>query len=244
MFDLFLTFIVGVVASIVSGIAGGGGGLISAPFFILLGLPPQVAVATTKFGALGLTIGSVARFSGTTHIKTTFVVFLSILSIAAAIIGSRLLLTTSSEMIQRLVGGTMLISLPFVFVQDIGSYSFKPSYWKEATGYVLYFCVLVLQAAFGAGVGISLMLVMTGLLGFTALEANATRRIPGFLLAVLSLGIYMIYGVVYYSYGIAMLAGMLIGGYIGTHIAIQKGNRFVKAAFAGVVVLLAVRLLV
>lgn len=242
MLDLLLTFGIGVIASIVSGMAGGGGGLISAPFFIFIGLPPQIAVATTKFGALGLTLGSIAKFRKTEHVRKDFVIFLSLLSIMAALVGSRILLASSDEYIERLVGVMMLITIPFLFMKEIGLQRFKPSYWKEVFGYIFYFVILVLQAAFGAGVGMMLMVVMIGLLGFTALESNVTRRIPGFILAAVSLGIYMFSDVVYYAHGLAMLAGMIVGGYIGTHIAIKKGSKFVKMVFAIVVVILGLQL--
>ncbi|MBI1834034.1 MAG: sulfite exporter TauE/SafE family protein [Candidatus Andersenbacteria bacterium] len=244
MLDLLLTFGVGVLASIVSGMAGGGGGLISAPFFIFIGLPPQIALATTKFGALGLTLGAIAKFRKTEHVRKDFVIFLSLLSIAAAIAGSRILLSSTDEYIEKLVGMMMLATIPFLFMKEMGLQSFKPSYWKEVLGYIFYFVVLVLQAAFGAGVGMMLMVVMMGLFGFTALESNATRRIPGFILAAVSLGIYIFNDVVYYGHGLAMLAGMIVGGYIGTHIAIKKGSGFVKMVFAIVVAIMGLQLVV
>lgn len=90
----------------------------------------------------------------------------------------------------------------------------------------------------------TIMIVMMNLLGLTALEANATRRIPGFLLASVSLLIYISSDVVYYAHGLAMLAGMVVGGYIGTHIAIKQGSKFVKIVFAGVVAVLGIQLLI
>ena len=242
MLEFLLTFGIGVLASIVSGMAGGGGGLISAPFFILIGMPPQVAVATTKFGSLGLTLGSVAKFRNTGHIRKEYMVFLSLVSVIAAILGSRILLSSSNEYVEQIVGAAMLITIPFLFLKDLGLRNTKPSYWKEVLGYIFYFTILVLQAAFGAGIGMMLMVVMMGLLGFTALESSATRRIPGLILAVVSLGIYVFSGVVHYGHGLAMLAGMVLGGYIGTHIAVAKGSKFVKIAFAIAVVALGLRL--
>ena len=117
MLMLLWTFIAGVLASIVSGMAGGGGGLISAPFFILIGLPPQIAVATTKFGSLGLTLGSIAKFRKTEYVRKDYVIYLSVLSIVAAFIGSNLLLVTNNAFIEKLVGVTMLIALPFIFIK-------------------------------------------------------------------------------------------------------------------------------
>ncbi|MEO6078026.1 MAG: sulfite exporter TauE/SafE family protein, partial [Candidatus Andersenbacteria bacterium] len=230
--------------SIVSGMAGGGGGLISAPFFILIGLPPQIAVATTKFGSLGLALGSIAKFRKTEYVRKDFVIYLSLLSIVAAILGSNLLLVTNNAFIEKLVGVTMLIAIPFIFLKDAGLVNKKPKNLQETIGYVLYFIVLIFQAAFGAGVGMLLTVVMINLLGFTALESSATRRIPGFLLASISLLVYIFSGVVYYSYGIAMLAGMLIGGYIGTHIAIKQGNTFVKIVYALVVAVLGLKFVI
>src|SRR3989344_264524 len=241
--DLLWTFLVGVGASLLSGLAGGGGGLISAPFFIPTGLPPHVAVATTKFGALGVTLGSLAKFRQTEHVRREHVVFLSILSIAAAIIGTRLLILSSDALIEKVVGVMMLASLPFIFLKNIGVARSQPKPWQEMLGYIFYFIILVLQAAFGAGIGMVLMIIMMGLMGFTALEANATRRIPGFLLASVSLLIFILSDVVYYSYGVAILAGMLIGGYLGAHIAIRQGNSFVKAIFAMTVAILGAQLL-
>jgi len=241
---LLWTFIAGVLASIVSGMAGGGGGLISAPFFILIGLPPQIAVATTKFGSLGLTLGSIAKFRKTEYVRKDYVIYLSVLSIVAAFIGSNLLLVTNNAFIEKLVGVTMLIALPFIFIKDAGLVSSKPNNIQEVIGCVAYFIVLIFQAAFGAGVGMLLTVVMINLLGFTALESNATRRIPGFLLASISLLVYIFSGVVYYSYGLAMLAGMLVGGYIGTHIAIKRGNKFVKVVYAIVVAILGIKFVV
>ena len=224
--------------------AGGGGGLISAPFFILIGLPPQIAVATTKFGSLGLTLGSIAKFRKTEYVRKDYVIYLSVLSIVAAIIGSNLLLVTNNAFIEKLVGATMLIALPFIFIKDAGLVSSKPKNFQEVIGYVSYFIVLILQAAFGAGVGMLLTVVMINLLGFTALESSATRRIPGFLLAAISLLVYIFSGVLYYSYGLAMLAGMLLGGYIGTYIAIKKGNKFVKIIYAIIVAVLGIKFVI
>ena len=55
-FILLLVFLVGIIASYI-GTNAGGGGLISIPAMIFLGLPAQMAIATNKVGALGMTTG-------------------------------------------------------------------------------------------------------------------------------------------------------------------------------------------
>lgn len=60
--QLFLTFIIGVIASAVASL-GGSGGLLSIPFLMFTGIPANIAIATNKCGSVGLSIGSVWKFS-------------------------------------------------------------------------------------------------------------------------------------------------------------------------------------
>ena len=46
---LIATLVIGLVSGFIGAIAGGGG-LLSVPSLILLGIPPQVTLATSKFG--------------------------------------------------------------------------------------------------------------------------------------------------------------------------------------------------
>jgi uncharacterized membrane protein YfcA len=41
----------------------------------------------------------------------------------------------------------------------------------------------------------------------------------------------------------ALLAGSLLGGYVGTHFAIKKGNRVIKRAFEAITILIGLKLL-
>ena len=42
----------------------------------------------------------------------------------------------------------------------------------------------------------------------------------------------------------ALLAGSLIGGYVGSHYAIKKGNRWIKRAFEVVTILIGLKLII
>ena len=117
MSEYFIIFCIGVVASIISGIAGGGSGLITSPLFILLGMPPQVAIATAKFASLGITLGGFFTFRKTHYIKWKFVILLSIIAIVGSVIGSILLLNINETFIQKIIGLTMLGSIPFLFLK-------------------------------------------------------------------------------------------------------------------------------
>ena|SRR3989338_6644446 len=241
---LVLTFFVGIIAGIMSGIVGAGAGLLTAPFFIFIGLPPQVAVATTKFGAVGLDLGALVRLRRSKEIVWQHVAPLLIISVVAAFAGSKLLLEIDEHLIERLVGFIILAHIPLILLKkDAGVEQKNVSRARKIVGFVLYFIILSLQAAFGAGLGTLLLFVMIFCFGFTFIESNATKRIPGFVTASIALLIYMFNNVVHYTFGIAMLLGMTFGGYLGTHLAIKKGNVWVKAILIAVLIAFGVKLL-
>lgn len=53
----------------------------------------------------------------------------------------------------------------------------------------------------------------------------------------------MFYGIVAYGNGFALILGSLVGGYLGAHIAIKKGNVFVKVVLTIVVGITAIEIL-
>lgn len=77
-----------------------------------------------------------------------------------------------------------------------------------------------------------LTLILMLLFGLTALEANATKRVAQSLQTVLLFILLFFQGLVVLTYGFATLFGSLIGSYVGSRLAIKKGERFVKYALA------------
>lgn len=243
MSDLALTFAAGILAGTVSGVAGGGGGLFAAPFFILLGMPAAVAVGTAKFGAFGVTIGALAKFRGSDHIRKEYLLPLTLLAVIAGVIGPLVLLQISDELATKIVGWILLAAIPFLFLKkEFGLTRTETTIGRKLLGFALYFIVVVIQAAFSGGIGLILPIIMMGLFGFTALDANATRRLPALVGAAVTLATFIAYSAVFYGHGTAMLLGSLVGGWIGTHIALKQGERFVRWALCAVLVLMGAKL--
>ena len=244
MEELLITFIIGFLASVLSGIAGGGSGFITSPLFIIMGLPPQVAIATAKFGALGIALGGFFTFRKTEFIKWRYVIYLSALATIASALGSFWLLSLDESTIEKIVGSLMLISLPFILLKkDSGLKEVIVTNIAKIIGWFMFFCLAFLQSSFGSGIGTLIPVVMTNLFGFTILEANATRKIPGVIIAIVPLIVFMSNSIVDYKLGFFILAGTYLGSSLGTKIAIKKGNRFAKMVLVIVIVILSIKLL-
>jgi uncharacterized membrane protein YfcA len=240
---LTATFFVGLFASFIGSMVGSGG-LISIPFLIFLGLPPHIAIATNRVGAVGLQLGALARFMKSNEIAWKYTVWLSALALVAAQVGSRLLLQTDEALLKKIIVAIILLALPSIFLnRAIGVENKNVSGIRKAIGYVLVFLVFVYQAFFGGGAATQLVYVMMFFFGMTINRASATNKIPGLFLGLSTLFVFISHGIVNWTYGIDLFFGMVVGGYLGAHTALKKGNAWVKVLFAIIVVLSALKLL-
>lgn len=99
-----LLFLAGFVDSI-----AGGGGLISLPAYLIVGLPPHQAIASNKFSAAVGTTASAFRFFRKGYMSRECLLYI-VLAMLGAQVGSRL----AVHIPERLFQGIMLIVLPLV----------------------------------------------------------------------------------------------------------------------------------
>lgn len=241
---VLLTFLVAVVVSTGTSLAGGGGGLLITPYLLLIGLPPHTAVATPKLAGLGLALGSITRFNKSKEIDWWWVKRLLPLAILAGLIGPQILLRVNDQVVETIVVVALLILTPLMFVSKIGLREKVRSRMSRNFGFGLYFSVASLQAAFGSGIGSLLMYIAMGPLGMTALKANAVKRVVGLGILIPAFIQLALAGLISWKHGIAMFVGNSIGGWIGASIAVKKGNPIVRIAFAVAALLGAISILV
>ena len=223
-----LTFLVLFVSSVLSGIAGGGGALIGIPYLIAVGIDPVTAIGTNKAAGLGISIGSLARFrkEGKLITKKLFIVLVGLSSLSAFLAPHVTFALETGTV--RLVVGILIISVAvFMMIPRIESTK-EVNQNKRFVGYCLFFVITALQAAFGGGVGALMLPVFMALFGMSAISANKTRRVvalPGIVIAATT---FIVAGNVNFAHAAAVFAGSVSGGYVGSHIAVKKGDKSVK----------------
>ena len=243
MIALIGVFLIGVIASVLGSMVGGGS-LLSIPFLILVGLPPQVAIATDRFGSVGAAITAFFKFWKAKKIAWKHVPVLSALSLAGSLIGANILLNVNPDILQSIIGVMLLALLPLMFIKrDIGVQHNKAKGLKMALGLGIYFLVQVFTGFFGGGTGPIIFYVLMIFFGLTIIEASATQMIPVLVLYISSLAIFALNGIIDFGVGIILFLGMATGGYIGAHIALKKGDKWVKGLFAVMVIVLCAKLL-
>lgn len=216
------------IMAILSGIAGAGGGFITTPLLILLGLSPAQAISSGKFNGLAVTIGSLSglrKYSG--QISKRRVGSIMILAFLVGLIVPHIIKSLESRVYRVSLGVILLLMIPVMLYKKLGIKPRKTSVLKASLGGVLLTISLFLQGIFSGGLGTLVNIVLMGMLGQTATEANITKRWSQLVLNTTIIFGVLGSGLIVWQVVIVALVSSLAGSYIGGRLALTKGDAFI-----------------
>lgn len=230
---IILTIIVfGFVAAFIDSVVGGGG-LISTPTLLAIGLPPSVALGTNKLASSFGSFTSALRFirSGKVDLKVVSKLFIFVF--LASAIGAFVATMIPSQVLKPLI----IIALTSVFIftifkKDWGSVrTFTHFTVVKASLFAVLFVIIGFYDGFvGGGTG-SFMLFVLLVFGFDFLSAAGNAKVLNFASNLGALILFMLLGQVNYVYGLIMAASMIVGSYVGAQFAIKQGVGYIKGLF-------------
>jgi uncharacterized membrane protein YfcA len=229
----YVVFAVTFVASILSGMAGGGGGFIITPFYIAIGLTPQQSIATGKLGALGLDAGAIAAFRGKIKQYRNFTFLLMLMAIIIGFLSSYFIRNIRNENLQLVMGTMNLAMIPLLFIKHHRLKRRRKHYVLRSLSVVAIVAILLLQGTFSSGIGSLVNVFLILFFGFSALEASLIKRQTSIALDVVVLAGLLGAGLINYKYGLIGMAGGMTGGYIGSRFALHEGEKFARYALMG-----------
>ncbi|MDA7027091.1 TSUP family transporter [Bacillus sp. CLL-7-23] len=236
---LLLLMCFGFLAAFIDSVVGGGG-LISIPALLFVGLPPQVAIATNKLASTMGALTSTITFIRSGKVNFQVISRLFPLVFVGSLAGALTVNFISSELLKPLV----FILLIVVTIYTI----FKKNWGTESTyrkltikKYILFATIICLIGFYdgflGAGTG-SFMMFAFLMIGFDFLQSAGNAKFLNFGSNIAALIMFIFLGTVNFSYGIPMGLSMILGALVGSNFAIKKGVNYVKVLFIFVTVLL------
>lgn len=227
--QVFILAAVSFMTGILSGISGGGAGLVMVPLAIAVGLPPQTAVGTMKMAGLGASFGGLTAFARSGHIRRDILRVMIPIVILIGLATPFIFKAIDSDVFQKVIGVILLLMTPTLFIKRK---NFRPSRGVKGIGYVLYSAIMTLQALFGTGVGALSTFVLTLIFGTTKIEANATKRAVSAVMVPITFIGLLVAGYVSLWHGLALMVTGFAGTHIGSHIALKQGEMFVTYVMA------------
>ena len=246
--EQFILFLISFLANLFSAFAGGGAGLLQLPALIFLGLPFAVALATHKIASVALGVGATLRHLREGGLERRFVLFVLGTGVPGVLLGASIILQVPGRQAEIALGVLTLALGVYSILKGSMGLSEQPRN-REGRGLVIgaagLFLIGVLNGSLTSGTGLFVTLWLVRWFGADYRQAVAyTLVLVGIVwngAGAVTLGLL---GEVRWDWLPVLLIGSLLGGYAGAHLAILKGNRWIKRVFEAVTVLVGLKLIV
>lgn len=243
IWQLPILFATALVAGFVDSIAGGGG-LITIPVLLNLGIAPRDALGTNKLQAC-FGSGSASWYyakAGTVNLRDC----------APGCFVSTLGALAGAWSVQQLDPSLLKKVIPFLLIAVAAYVLLKPSLGENDRKArlprpvfdILFGTVIgFYDGFFGPGTGTFWTMAYVVGLGFTLARATGYTKVMNFASNLSSLALFLVGGNVIFAAGLVMGAGQWLGARLGSRMVIAKGTALIRPVFLTVVVALTVKLL-
>lgn len=236
-------FLTGLAAGFIDSIAGGGG-LITIPVLLNLGMPPQDALGTNKLQA-SFGSGSAAFHYGQAKLFSWRECLVGIAFTGIGALAGTLLVTRLSPAFlkQFIPWALILIAGYFLFRPNLGNKD-VPARLSANVFHTLFGMVLgFYDGFFGPGTGSFWAIGYLLLLGFNLTRATAYTKVMNFTSNLVSLGVFLALNHVHFTEGLVMGVGQFTGARLGSKVVIKRGAAFIRPIFICVVLAITCKLL-
>lgn len=232
---LIILFATGLTAGTVDAIAGGGG-LISVPVLMALGLPIHTVLGTNKLqSSIGTAVATLNYF------RHGFISLQSILiGVISVLIGAALGSITAQMISGAILSKFIILLLIIIFIYSV----YRPTFGLEDKEprlsknifYLIFGLILgFYDGFFGPGAGSFWAFALMYFLGYNLAKATAYTKIFNLESNLVALFFFILGNNVNYKIGLTMACGQIIGGKLGSQLVIKKGAQWVRPVFLTIV---------
>lgn len=242
---VFLLLFAGFAGGVVNTFAGSGTA-IPYSIFMLLGLPPQLANGTVRFGVVMQTLAASVSFYKKDKLDMLNGWRIAIPNLIGSLVGAQIAVSIDPEIFRKILIVIMLLLLILIF--------YKPEKWlrehHDAKGkkplwwhYVIYLIIGIYGGFIHIGVGIFLLAALVLISGYDLVNANGIKVFVVFVYSPFVLAVFMLNGDVNYLIGIITAMGNLAGGIAASYFAVKKGSGLVRYILVAVIIIFVIKLI-
>ncbi len=219
---------VGVFAGVINAMAGGGG-FITLPLMLALGLPAGVANGTMRVAVLLQSVVSATMFHRKGVREYGVMARLLVPIALGAAFGAWLATIISDELLTPLFGAILVGWAVLLWLRP-SSFDERDEEPRKPTA--LTYGLGMLIGAYGgfmqAGVGFPLLALLVTHLGYAPVKANSIKVLITLGFTIVALPVFAYAGQVAWIHGAALALGTMIGAFIGTRWQLEKGSDVVR----------------
>lgn len=225
----------------------GGGGLVQVP--VLLLLFPQLShvqvIATNRFASLAGTLVAAVQYSRAIAIDTTAVLIAGMAAAISSFGGTFAMGLIKPEIFKPLLLIIIVILAVFTFIKKDFGVKDQPAHRNKNSLLILTAIGLLIgfyNGFIGPGTGVLLVFSFVSIVGMNFLKASAVSKIINAIADAASLLGFLLSKSIVFKLAVPMMLSNMLGSYLGSKMAVLKGNIFVRYVFLVVITLLILRL--
>jgi len=234
---------VGFLAGFVDAVAGGGG-MLSVPALLSVGLPPVAALATNKMQSVIGTAMAVTTYwrRGYVELKTLLPGLL--LAFAGSAIGALIVSRVDTSLLNLAVPIALIaIALYFLFAPKISDADRAARLSFDKFVPLMAFVIGFYDGIFGPGTGSFFSIGFVLLFGLGLTRATGNTKALNLMSNSAALVVFIPMGHVVWPVALVMAIGQIAGGYIGARTGIRYGAKVIRPLIVVVSIAMAVKLL-
>lgn len=242
---LLIILMTGLLAGYIDAVAGGGG-LVTVPMLLSIGLPPHIVLGTNKCaGTLGV-FQSVSVFVKNKIIRPKAWLIAILFSALGSLLGSFIVQKINGEYLHRFLPILMIIVIFYIYTTQFRS---------NITNQYHIIPNQPLCAAVGSGIGfydgffgpgtasIGIATIMS-VFKLNLIEASGVIKLLNFSSNFSALIAFMYFGNVNYYVGLTLGVTYMVGSYLGAHFAIRIGSHYLRPIVLFIASLICIKLII
>lgn len=240
---LLILFAVALIAGFIDSIAGGGG-LLTVPALLAVGIPPQAALATNKLQSCGGSFSASFYFIRRRMVSLAEMKLSILLAFIGSAIGTMLVLHIKADFLRILLPIlTISVGLYFLLCPKIGENDRKRRLSEVKFAIVAAMVIGFYDGFFGPGAGSFYALAYVTLAGYNLTKATTHTKVLNFTSNLAGLLFFIFSGQVIWTIGLIMLVGQIIGARLGARMVISKGKKLIRPMLIIVSTIVSIKLI-
>lgn len=216
----------------------GGGGLITIPALLAAGLPPHAALGTNKGQSMFGSLAALTRYAHAGLVDRQAARYGFPLAIAGSAAGAALALRIQPDVLRPLVLALLVAAAAVVtFTRPRGDRGPAASFSRHATAVIALSAVVIgmYDGFFGPGTGTFLIATYVSWVHWPMGRATANAKVVNLASNVAAVAVFGWRGAIWWHVALPMAAAQIVGGFLGAHIAVRRGDRLIRGVVLFVV---------
>ncbi|MEE8190876.1 MAG: sulfite exporter TauE/SafE family protein, partial [Candidatus Scalindua sediminis] len=176
---------------------------------------------------------------------------LSAPALIGAIVGAQVAVDMSDALFKRVLAIIMLLVLGLILWNPTKKWQINPQYDRDTISLrwnrliitmIVFFFIGIYGGFIQAGVGFIIIAALTTISGLKLVDTNSHKVFVVGIYTIFALLVFAFNGKICWTVGIALAAGNGLGGWLGSHWAVARGERWLRLILAVCVVAMVMKL--